>query len=178
MICQEVSNTRVHLDSDSYDDGNCTAGADSCIGETGEKPYLAAGAFLRGGDRPKSDSPRGRPFGLPFANGFRVHDESFELECVCPWLCSCVCALYSAYGDRTAPCTCLFPLMSDRWCRWPWSLIGDALLAEPFEYVEYCDCERSWLWACEVGATGSAYVDAISYSRTALSSPWWCLESA
>jgi len=95
------------------------------MGDTGEKPYFAAAAFFRGGDRPRSDSPRGRPFDLalpfPFTNGFSVHDESLELERLCWWLCSA--------------CNCPFALMSDRWCRWPWplALCGDALLAVPLE---------------------------------------------
>lgn len=128
-----------------HDDDKCTDGAVSSMGETGEKPYFVAAAFFRGGDRPRSDSPRGRPFGLtlppplPFTNGFSVHDESLEFEWLCPWLCWWACMLCSAYGDCecTAPCNCLFAvpvaLMSDGWCRWPLALIGDALLAVPLE---------------------------------------------
>lgn len=69
---------RVHVIA--YDDNTGRMGcSDSWMGETGEKPYLAA-AFFRGGDRPISASPRDRPLDLPFTNGCSVHDESFELE--------------------------------------------------------------------------------------------------
>ena len=55
--------------------------------------------------------------------------------------------------------------MSDRVCRWLWSFAGDEAFTVLFEYEEgsgvYCDDERPWLCVCEVGAIGSAYVDAI-----------------
>jgi hypothetical protein len=73
-----TTSPRVHVIP--YDDSTGRMGcSDSWMGETGEKPYLAA-AFFRGGDRPISASPRGRPWDLPLTNGCSVHDESFELE--------------------------------------------------------------------------------------------------
>jgi hypothetical protein len=150
----------------SYEDGTGSIGCScSWIGDTGEKPYLAVVVFFRGGDRPRSDSPRARPFDRPFTNGCSVHDESFEFErlWLWLWLCSCAWPLYSAYGERTAPCNCPFALISDKLCRWPFAFMGDDVW--PFEYDEYCDGERSWPWACDVGAMGSAYVDAIDNTQ-------------
>lgn len=91
--------------------------------------------------------------------------ESLEPDLSCPCSCSCAGLLYSAYGERTAPCRCPLPFISERVCRWPWSLAGDEAFTVPFAYDEgsgvYCDDERPWLCVCEVGAIGSAYVDAI-----------------
>lgn len=169
MICHMLAVTSLRLTWTPYDEGTGSTGSDSWMGDTGEKPYLLAAAPLRGGDLPISDSPRDRPLLFPLTNGCRVHDESFELDRWWPWLWSCAWPLYSAYGERTAPCNCPFALISDRLCWWPRAgpLRGDELLlAGPFEYDEYCDCERSWLlWACDVGAMGSAYVDAINWGR-------------
>lgn len=51
------------------DDVGGSVGGVSCMGE---KPYLPDEADLRGGDRPRSDSPLGLPFVRPFRNGLRV----------------------------------------------------------------------------------------------------------
>jgi hypothetical protein len=72
-----------------YEDGKFgSMGSVSWIGETGEKPNLLAARCFRGGDRPRSESPRDRPLVLPFAKGWMVHAESVELVRLCPWLCS------------------------------------------------------------------------------------------
>jgi len=58
----------------SYEEtgGGGTCAGDSCIGDTGEKPYFSTAGVFLAGERPRSDSPRARPFGLPFENGFSV----------------------------------------------------------------------------------------------------------
>ena len=153
--------------------GRCAG--DSCIGDTGEKAYpSAAGAFLAG-ERPRSDSPLCRPFGLPFKKGFSVYVESLEPDLSWPWSCSRAGLLYSAYGERTAPCNCPFPFMSDRVCRWAWSLAGDDVFIELFAYASgvYCDDERPLLCVCVVGVTGSAYVDAICQRSVRRSAVRW-----
>ena len=135
MICCTLAITFKCLNNATHDDGTGYAGSDSWIGDTAVKAYLAEPAFLRGGVDPRSESPRDRPLVLPFTKGWSVHTESFEVDrlWLWLWLCSCAWPLYSAYGDRTAPCSCPFPLISDRLCRWPFAFIGDELLGGPLE---------------------------------------------
>jgi hypothetical protein len=165
----------------SYEEtgGGGACAGDSCMGDTGENPYPPAAGAILAGERPRSDSPLCSPFGLPFQKGFSVCVEPLEPERSCPCPCSCSCAglLYSAKGERTAPCNCPLAFMSDRVCRWPWSFAGDAPFIELFVYVEdsgvYCEDDRPWLCVCEVGAIGSAYVDAICQRRVRSSAVRW-----
>ena len=133
MTCLYISIDARVTSSSSYEDG-CT-GADSCTGEN--SPYLAAAAFFLG---VWGESKPSLPFARPFANDDRLCVEPFELvwacECEwpCPWPWLCALALYSAYGERTAPYSC--PLMSGLWCWCPDvglvpSSTGDKALERP-----------------------------------------------
>jgi hypothetical protein len=79
------------------------------MGDTGEKPYLPTTGVFAAGERPRSDSPLGACFGRALKRGLNAYVAL--VDAARSWPCSR--PLYSAYGERTAPCNCPFPFISD-----------------------------------------------------------------